>query len=67
MNKKKLTKQVLHSSLTEAGLVLPKLNSSICNMNYLVRIKNNLEYCPTSEEIQNAIFPEMPPKKLVLL
>ena len=67
MNKKKLTKQMLHSNLTESGLVLPKLTSSICNMNYLVRVKNNLEYCPTSDEIQNATFPEMPPKKIVLL
>jgi len=67
MHKSKLTKQMLHSNLTESGLVLPKLTSSICNMNYLVRVKDHLEYCPQSEEIRKIIYPELPPKKLILL
>ena len=58
---------MLHQSLDETGLVLPKLSSSICNMNYLVRVKNNLEYCPLSEDLEKFITPEKPPKKLILL
>ena len=53
MKSRKLTKAALHNTISEDGTVLPKLTSSICNMNYLVRVKNQLEYCPKMNEIKN--------------
>ena len=51
MKSTKLTKAAMHDAISENGTLLPKLTSSICNMNYLVRVKNQLEYCPKMNEI----------------
>lgn len=40
MKSKKLTKAEMHDAISQDGTLLPKLTSSICNMNYLVRVKN---------------------------
>ena len=66
MKSRKLTKAALHNAISEDGTVLPKLTSSICNMNYLVRVKNQLEYCPKMNKIQNLECLN-PPKKEILL
>jgi len=66
MKSKKLTKAAMHDAISEDGTLLPKLTSSICNMNYLVRVKNQLEYCPKINEITN-IECLNPPKKDILL
>ena len=66
MKSRKLTKAALHNAISEDGTVLPKLTSSICNMNYLVRVKNQLEYCPKMNEIKNLECLN-PPKKEILL
>ena len=39
MKSKKLTKAAMHDAILEDGTFLPKLINSICNMNYLVRVK----------------------------
>ena len=66
MKSTKLTKAAMHDAISEDGTLLPKLTSSICNMNYLVRVKNQLEYCPKINEIANFECPN-PPKKDILL
>ena len=66
MKSKKLTKAAMHDAISEDGTLLPKLTSSICNMNYLVRVKNQLEYCPQINEIANFECLN-PPKKDILL
>ena len=66
MKSKKLTKAAMHDAISEDGFLLPKLTSSICNMNYLVRVKNQLEYCPKINEIANLLCLN-PPKKDILL
>ena len=66
MKSKKLTKAATHDAISEDGTLLPKLTSSICNMNYLVRVKNQLDYCPKINEIAN-IECLNPPKKDILL
>ena len=66
MKSKKLTKAVLYNGILDEGTVLPKISSSICNMTYLVRVKNQLEYCPKQHEIQNVECLQ-PPKKEILL
>jgi hypothetical protein len=66
MKSKKLTKAAMYDTIPEDGTLLPKLTSSICNMNYLVRVKNQLEYCPKINEIAN-IECLNPPKKDILL
>ena len=66
MKSKKLTKAAMHDAISKDGTLLPKLTSSICNMNYLVRVKNQLEYCPKINEIAN-IECLNPPKKDILL
>ena len=66
MKSKKLTKAALYNAILDEGTVLPKITSSICNMTYLVRVKNQLEYCPKSHEIQNVECLQ-PPKKEILL
>ena len=40
MKSTKLTKAAMYNAISEDGTLLPKLTSSICNMNYLVRVKN---------------------------
>ena len=66
MKTKKLTKAVLHDALTDQGIHLPKLKSSICNMEYLIRVKNCIEYCPKMHEVPDLIC-IAPPKKIILL
>ena len=45
---------------------MPKHNSTICNLAYLFKVRNGLEFCPMEEEVQN-INCENPPKRLLLL
>jgi hypothetical protein len=66
MKSTKLTKAAMHDAISEDGTLLPKLTSSICNMNYLVRVKNQLEYCPKINEISSFECLN-PPKKDILL
>jgi hypothetical protein len=66
MKSTKLTKAAMHDAISEDGTLLPKLTSSICNMNYLVRVKNQLEYCPKMNEISSFECLN-PPKKDILL
>ena len=66
MKTKKLTKAVLYDALTDQGIHLPKLKSSICNMEYLIRVKNCIEYCPKMHEVPDLIC-LAPPKKMILL
>ena len=66
MKTRKFTKAALYDAITEQGLVLPKIKSSICNMEYLVRVKNFVEYCPKAHEVPNLTCPA-PPKKIILL
>ena len=66
MKSKKLTKAAMHDAISGDGTLLPKLTSSICNMNYLVRVKNQLEYCPKMNEVGNFECIN-PPKKDILL
>ena len=66
MKSTKLTKAAMHDAISENGTLLPKLTSSICNMNYLVRVKNQLEYCPKINEISSFECLN-PPKKDILL
>ena len=66
MKTKKLTKAVLYDALTDQGIHLPKLKSSICNMEYLIRVKNCIEYCPKVHEVPDLIC-LAPPKKMILL
>ena len=40
MKSKKLTKAEMHDAISQDGTLLPKITSSICNMGYLVRVKN---------------------------
>jgi hypothetical protein len=59
---------MLYKSIVDTGIVLPKMSSTICNMNYMVRVRKNQEYCPHKSEIefeQNVCA--NPPKKLILL
>ena len=67
MKSKKLTKAAMHDAISEDGTLLPKLTSSICNMNYLVRVKNQFEYCPKMNEIANFECPNPPKKEILLL
>jgi len=53
--------------MTEEGFVLPKITSSICNLSYLARVKNQLDYCPKSHEIQNVECLQPPKKEILLL
>ncbi len=55
MKTRKLTKAILYDALTEKGILLPKLKSSICNMEYLIRVKNCIEYCPKVHEVPDLI------------
>jgi hypothetical protein len=66
MKNRKLTKAVLYDALTDQGIFLPKLKSSICNMEYLIRVKNCIEYCPKMHDVQDLIC-HTPPKKMILL
>ena len=66
MKNRKLTKAVLYDALTDQGILLPKLKSSICNMEYLIRVKNCIEYCPKVHEVPDLICLQ-PPKKMLLL
>jgi len=53
--------------MTQEGFILPKLSSTICNLSYLFKIKNGIEYCPMEEEVNNGITCENPPKRVLLL
>jgi hypothetical protein len=66
MKQKKLSKAVLYQDITQQGFILPKLSSTICNLAYLLRVKNGAEYCPHEHEV-NGILCLNPPKKLLLL
>ena len=66
MKSKKLTKAVLYQDITKQGFLLPRSSSTICNLAYLLRVRNGVEYCPLEEEI-NGMFCLNPPKKLLLL
>ena len=67
MKSTKLTKAAMHDAISENGTLLPKLTSSICNMNYLVRVKNQLEYCPKMNEISSFECLNPPKKEILLL
>ena len=66
MKNRKLTKAALYDALAEQGTLLPKIKSSICNMQYLIRVKNFVEYCPKVHEVPDLIC-NVPPKKMILL
>ena len=66
MKSKKLTKAVLYQDITKQGFLLPRSSSTICNLAYLLRVRNGVEYCPLEEEI-NGMFCLNPPKKLLPL
>ena len=66
MKNRKLTKAALYDAISEQGILLPKIKSSICNMQYLIRVKNCVEYCPKAHEVLDLICMN-PPKKMILL
>ena len=66
MKSKKLTKASLYQDITQLGYLLPKQSSTICNLAYLLRVRNGVEYCPLEEEISGMFCPN-PPKKMLLL
>ena len=66
MKNRKLTKAAMYDAISEQGILLPKIKSSICNMQYLIRVKNCVEYCPKAHEVLDLICMN-PPKKMILL
>jgi hypothetical protein len=68
MHKKRLTKEMLYQRLIEKGFCLPKMTSTICNMNFLFRVMENKEYCPLKPKNDNEPkVCNIPPKKMILL
>ncbi|MFN9900559.1 MAG: hypothetical protein ACK55Z_17610 [bacterium] len=54
--------------MIDSGNLLPKMTSTICNMSYLIKIKQNLEYCPhQSESESDPNVCNNPSKKIILL
>ena len=45
---------------------MPKFNSTVCNLAYLFKVRNGLEYCPIVDDVPN-ITCEYPPKRILLL
>ena len=66
MDPQKVTKAMLYQDMQQEGYLLPKLNSTICNLAYLFKVRNGLEYCPMVDDVQN-ITCENPPKRILLL
>ena len=66
MKPKKVTKAMLYQDMQQEGYLLPKLNSTICNLAYLFKVRNGLEYCPMVDDVLN-ITCENPPKRMVML
>ena len=66
MKKRKLTKATLKYTLSEQCILLQNIKSSICNMHYLTRVKNFVEYSPKVHEVPDLIC-HVPPKKMILL
>ena len=66
MKARKITKVNLYNDIAQKGFLLPKHNSTICNLAYLFRIRNGIEYCPLENEVSNADCPN-PPKRMLLL
>ena len=66
MKARKITKVNLYNDIAQQGFLLPKHNSTICNLAYLFRIRNGIEYCPLENEVSNADCPN-PPKRMLLL
>ena len=46
MKPRKITKALLYNDIMKEGFLLPKANSTICNLAYLFRVRNGIEYCP---------------------
>ena len=66
MKPRKITKALLYNDIMKEGFLLPKANSTICNLAYLFRVRNGIEYCPLEEEVCN-LFCHNPPKRMLLL
>ena len=66
MKPRKITKALLYNEFAKEGFVLPKSTSTICNLAYLFRVRNGIEYCPMENEVSN-LFCHSPPKRMLLL
>ena len=66
MKPRKITKASLYQDIRQQGFLLPKPNSTICNLSYLVSVGNGIEYCPMEDEVCNLDCP-YPPKRMLLL
>ena len=66
MKTRKITKVNLYNDIAQQGFLLPKPNSTICNLAYLFRVRNGIEYCPLENEVSNTDCPN-PPKRMLLL
>ena len=56
-----------YEAMLRNGFILPKLNSTIVNKNYMYRVKSGQEYCPLTSEIKVFKICINPPSKYFLL